>query len=44
MAVSVEPPTVNQFQARFDAQKALFATGLTRSNQWRVDQLERMDG
>jgi hypothetical protein len=42
MAVSVEPPTVNQLQARFDAQKALFATGLISSYQWRVDQLERM--
>src|SRR6202022_5129339 len=26
----------------FDAQKALFATGVTRTYEWRVDQLDRM--
>jgi aldehyde dehydrogenase (NAD+) len=33
---------MNQFQQIFDAQKALFATGVTRSYEWRVDQLDRM--
>jgi aldehyde dehydrogenase (NAD+) len=33
---------MNQFQKIFDAQKALFATGVTRSYGWRVDQLDRM--
>jgi aldehyde dehydrogenase (NAD+) len=33
---------VNQFQDLFDAQKALFATGVTRSYEWRVDQLDRV--
>jgi len=33
---------MNQFQKIFDAQKALFATGVTRSYEWRVDQLDRM--
>jgi aldehyde dehydrogenase (NAD+) len=33
---------VNQFQNLFDAQKALFASGVTRSYEWRVDQLDRM--
>jgi aldehyde dehydrogenase (NAD+) len=33
---------MNQFQKIFDAQKALFATGVTRTYQWRVDQLDRM--
>ncbi len=33
---------MNQFQDIFDAQKAYFATGVTRSNEWRVDQLDRM--
>ncbi|MDB5576557.1 MAG: aldehyde dehydrogenase [Bradyrhizobium sp.] len=33
---------MNQFQQIFDAQKALFATGVTRTYEWRVDQLDRM--
>src|SRR5271163_1899416 len=32
----------NQFQDILDAQKKLFATGVTRSFDWRVDQLNRM--
>ena len=33
---------MNTFQDIFDAQKALFATGITRSYEWRVEQLDRM--
>jgi aldehyde dehydrogenase (NAD+) len=33
---------MNKFQKIFDAQKALFATGVTRIYEWRVDQLDRM--
>jgi aldehyde dehydrogenase (NAD+) len=33
---------MNKFQNIFDAQKALFASGVTRSYDWRVDQLDRM--
>jgi hypothetical protein len=33
---------MNRFQTIFDAQKALFATGVTRTYEWRVDQLDRM--
>src|SRR6202789_3929096 len=33
---------MNSFQDSFDAQKALFATGVTRTYEWRVDQLARM--
>ncbi len=33
---------MNQFQKIFDAQKALFATGVTRTYEWRVEQLDRM--
>ena len=33
---------MNQFRDIFDAQKAYFATGVTRSYDWRVDQLDRM--
>ena len=33
---------MNTFQDIFDAQKALFATGVTRSYEWRVEQLDRM--
>jgi len=33
---------VNQFQELFDAQKAYFATGITRSYEWRVEQLDRI--
>ena len=33
---------MNQFQKIFDAQKASFATGVTRSYEWRVGQLDRM--
>src|SRR6202790_201027 len=34
---------MNKFQKIFDAQKALFATGGTRTYEWRVDQLDRME-
>src|SRR3981189_2961170 len=33
---------MNQFQKIFDAQKALFASGVTRTYEWRVDQFDRM--
>jgi aldehyde dehydrogenase (NAD+) len=33
---------MNTFQDIFDAQKALFATGVTRTFEWRVEQLDRM--
>src|SRR5271154_2343251 len=33
---------MNKFQKIFDAQKALFATGVTRTYEWRVEQLDRM--
>src|ERR1700676_300128 len=33
---------MNRFQKIFDTQKALFATGVTRTYEWRVDQLDRM--
>jgi aldehyde dehydrogenase (NAD+) len=33
---------MNRFQDIFDAQKAHFATGVTRSYEWRVEQLDRM--
>jgi aldehyde dehydrogenase (NAD+) len=33
---------MNQFQKLFDAQKALFASNVTRSYAWRVEQLDRM--
>src|SRR5260370_18254165 len=33
---------MNKFQDIFDAQKALFAAGITRTYEWRVDQLDRM--
>ena len=33
---------MNRFQKIFDAQKALFATGVTRTYEWRVEQLDRM--
>src|SRR5271155_5701367 len=33
---------MNRFQKIFDAQKILFATGVTRTYEWRVDQLDRM--
>jgi aldehyde dehydrogenase (NAD+) len=33
---------LNRFQIVFDAQKALFASGVTRTYEWRVDQLDRM--
>src|SRR3984957_3061223 len=36
------PSSANQFQDILDAQKKLFATGVTRSFDWRVDQLNRM--
>jgi aldehyde dehydrogenase (NAD+) len=33
---------MNKFQKIFDAQKELFATGVTRTYEWRVEQLDRM--
>jgi aldehyde dehydrogenase (NAD+) len=33
---------MNRFQKSFDAQKALFASGITRTYEWRVEQLDRM--
>src|SRR5260221_5485474 len=33
---------MNQFQKTLDAQRTLFATGVTRSYEWRVEQLDRM--
>src|SRR6202167_4729820 len=33
---------MNRFQKIFDAQKALFASGITRTYEWRVDQLDCM--
>src|ERR1700686_519128 len=33
---------MNKFQNIFDAQKALFASGITRTYEWRVEQLDRM--
>ena len=33
---------MNPFQDLFEAQKALFASGITRTYAWRVDQLGRM--
>ena len=33
---------MNQFQNLFDTQKTYFATGVTRSYEWRAEQLNRM--
>jgi hypothetical protein len=33
---------MNPFQTLFDAQKSYFASGVTRSYGWRVEQLDRM--
>ena len=33
---------MNRFQNIFDVQKALFASGITRTYEWRVEQLDRM--
>ena len=33
---------MNQFQDLFDRQKRRFATGVTRSHEWRIEQLDRM--
>src|SRR5271167_1283975 len=33
---------MNKFQALFDAQKSLFASNVTRTYEWRIDQLDRM--
>jgi aldehyde dehydrogenase (NAD+) len=33
---------LNPFQNNYDAQKAYFGTGVTRSYEWRVEQLDRM--
>ena len=35
-------PRTNLFQSLFDRQKRLFASGVTRSYAWRVEQLDRM--
>jgi aldehyde dehydrogenase (NAD+) len=33
---------MNPFQTIFDAQKTYFTTGVTRTYDWRVEQLDRM--
>ena len=33
---------MNQFQDLFDRQKRHFATGVTRSHEWRIEPLDRM--
>jgi hypothetical protein len=33
---------VNSFQGLFDRQKTLFATGVTRTYEWRIEQLDRI--
>jgi len=33
---------VNPFQSLFERQRRLFATGVTRSYSWRIEQLDRM--
>jgi aldehyde dehydrogenase (NAD+) len=33
---------MNPFQALFDRQQSHFATGVTRSREWRIEQLDRM--
>jgi aldehyde dehydrogenase (NAD+) len=33
---------MTSFKQLFDAQKAYFATGVTRSYEWRIDQLDRV--
>ena len=33
---------MNPFQSLFDAQKSYFASNITRSHAWRVEQLDRM--
>jgi aldehyde dehydrogenase (NAD+) len=33
---------MNEFRKLFDSQKAYFATGITRSHDWRVEQLDRI--
>ena len=35
---------MNTFQNMFDAQKALFETNITRSYEWRIEQLDRLEG
>src|SRR3954452_21005269 len=42
MITDTKPATSNPYQALFDAQKARFASGVTRSYEWRIDQLDRM--
>src|SRR5277367_4918138 len=34
--------TMNPFQELFDRQQSHFATGVTRSREWRIEQLDRM--
>lgn len=41
-AAPIERSRANSFQDLFDRQKRLFASGVTRSYAWRVDQLDRM--
>jgi aldehyde dehydrogenase (NAD+) len=33
---------MDSFQNLFEAQKALFATNVTRTYEWRIEQLDRM--
>ena len=33
---------MNSYQKLFDRQKCLFASGVTRSREWRIEQLDRM--
>ena len=44
MVTADSPFTTNQFQELLDAQKARFASGVTRTHEWRIDQLDRMKG
>ena len=39
---SITKSQVNSFQGLFDRQSNLFATGVTRSYEWRIEQLDRM--
>jgi hypothetical protein len=34
---------MNPFQNLFDMQKAYFASNITRTYKWRIEQLDRMD-
>ena len=42
---STQPPTGgNPVQALFDKQRAYFATDVTKTYEWRIDQLDRLIG